>query len=60
MILINNESSADVLFKSTLNKNGPSQSEFEPVKLPFDGFTGDSVHSKKVLTLPVELGFHSW
>ncbi|KAL5577214.1 hypothetical protein UlMin_018913 [Ulmus minor] len=57
-ILIDNGSSADILFRSTLNRMNLVGAKFEPVKSALYGFTGDSIHSEGVLSLPVELGTH--
>ncbi|KAL5573279.1 hypothetical protein UlMin_022876 [Ulmus minor] len=57
-ILINNGSSADILFRSILNRMNLVGAKFEPVKSALYGFTGDSIHSEGVLSLPVELGMH--
>ncbi|KAL5573407.1 hypothetical protein UlMin_023004 [Ulmus minor] len=32
--------------------------KFEPIKSSLYGFTGDNIHSKGVLNLPIELGTH--
>ncbi|KAL5575083.1 hypothetical protein UlMin_016782 [Ulmus minor] len=55
-ILIDNGSSADILFHSTLNIMNLVGEKFEPVKSALYSFTGDSIHSEGVLNLPVELG----
>ncbi|KAL5547272.1 hypothetical protein UlMin_006959 [Ulmus minor] len=57
-ILIDNGSSADILFRSTLNRMNLVGAKFEPIKLALYGFTGDSVSSEGVLNLPIELGTH--
>ncbi|KAL5560971.1 hypothetical protein UlMin_030718 [Ulmus minor] len=57
-ILIDNESSADILFRSTLNRMDLVGAKFDPIKSALYGFTGDSIHSEGVLNLPVELGTH--
>ncbi|KAL5576413.1 hypothetical protein UlMin_018112 [Ulmus minor] len=57
-ILIDNGSSADILFRSTLNRMDLVGAKFNPIKSALYGFTGDSIHSKGVLNLPVELGTH--
>ncbi|KAL5540826.1 hypothetical protein UlMin_043796 [Ulmus minor] len=57
-ILIDNGSSADILFRSTLNRMDLVGTKFDPIKSALYGFTGDSIHSEGVLNLPVELGMH--
>ncbi|KAL5578015.1 hypothetical protein UlMin_019714 [Ulmus minor] len=57
-ILIDNGSSVDILFRSTLNKMNLMGVKFEQIKSELYGFTGDSVSSEGVLNLPVELGTH--
>ncbi|KAL5544419.1 hypothetical protein UlMin_008203 [Ulmus minor] len=57
-ILIDNGSSADILFRSTLNRMDLVGAKFNPIKSALYGFTGDSIHSEGVLNLPVELGTH--
>ncbi|KAL5577017.1 hypothetical protein UlMin_018716 [Ulmus minor] len=57
-ILIDNGSSADILFRSTLNRMDLVGAKFDPIKSALYGFTGDSVHSEGVLNLPIELGTH--
>ena len=55
-ILIDNESSANILFKSTLNRMNLVGKNFESVKSSLYGFIGDNVHSEGMLNLLVELG----
>ncbi|KAL5556432.1 hypothetical protein UlMin_038668 [Ulmus minor] len=57
-ILIDNGSSADILFRSTLNKMNLVRAKFEPIKSALYGFTRDRVSSEGVLNLPIELGTH--
>ncbi|KAL5577383.1 hypothetical protein UlMin_019082 [Ulmus minor] len=57
-ILIDNGSSADILFRSTLNRMNLVGAKFEPIKSALYGFTGYSVSSEGVLNLPMELGTH--
>ena len=59
-ILIDNGSSTDILFRSTLNRMDLVKAKFEPIKSTLYGFTGDSVHFEGVLNLPVELGTHPY
>ncbi|KAL5539242.1 hypothetical protein UlMin_045287 [Ulmus minor] len=55
-ILIDNGSSADILFRSTLNRMNLVGAKFEPIKSALYVFTGDSVSSEGVLNLPIEFG----
>ncbi|KAL5564475.1 hypothetical protein UlMin_027639 [Ulmus minor] len=55
-ILIDNGSSVDILFKSTLNRINLIGAKIEPTTSSLSGFTRDSVSSKGILNLPVELG----
>lgn len=57
-ILIDNGSSADILFHSTFNRMNLVGAKFEPIKSELYGFTGNSVPSDGILNLPVELGTH--
>ena len=57
-ILIENGSSANILSKFTLNRMNLMGTKPESVKSSLYGFTGDSIHSDGILTLPVELGTH--
>ncbi|KAL5540991.1 hypothetical protein UlMin_042564 [Ulmus minor] len=55
-ILVDNGSSADILFKSTFNKMNLVGVKIEPTTSSLSGFTGDSISSEGILNLPVELG----
>ncbi|KAL5550668.1 hypothetical protein UlMin_000844 [Ulmus minor] len=55
-ILVDNGSSTDILFKSTLNRMNLIEARIEPTTSSLSGFTGDSVSSEGILKLPVELG----
>ncbi|KAL5557693.1 hypothetical protein UlMin_033904 [Ulmus minor] len=55
-ILVDNGSSADILFKSTLNIMNLIGAKIEPTTSSLSGFTRDSVSSEGILNLPVELG----
>ncbi|KAL5560216.1 hypothetical protein UlMin_036427 [Ulmus minor] len=57
-ILIDNGSSTDILFRSTLNRMNLMGAKFEPIKSALYGFTRDSVSSVGVLNIPIELGTH--
>ncbi|KAL5550050.1 hypothetical protein UlMin_000226 [Ulmus minor] len=55
-ILVDNGSSADILFKSTFNRMNLIGVKIEPIASSLSGFTGDSISSEGILNLPVELG----
>ncbi|KAL5552836.1 hypothetical protein UlMin_040237 [Ulmus minor] len=55
-ILVDNESSTDILFKSTFNRMNLVGVKIEPTASSLSGFTGDSISSEGILNLPVELG----
>ncbi|KAL5565983.1 hypothetical protein UlMin_029147 [Ulmus minor] len=55
-ILVDNGSSADILFKSTFNKMNLVGVKIEPTASSLSGFTGDNISSEGILNLPVELG----
>ncbi|KAL5546966.1 hypothetical protein UlMin_006653 [Ulmus minor] len=55
-ILVDNGSSADILFKSTFNRMNLVGVKIEPTTSYLSGFTGDSISSEGILNLPVELG----
>ncbi|KAL5567906.1 hypothetical protein UlMin_024481 [Ulmus minor] len=55
-ILVDNGSSADILFKSTFNRMNLAGVKIEPKASSLSGFTGDSISSEGILNLPVELG----
>ncbi|KAL5546086.1 hypothetical protein UlMin_005773 [Ulmus minor] len=55
-ILVDNRSSADILFKSTFNRMNLIGVKIEPTSSSLSGFTGDSISSEGILNLPVELG----
>lgn len=55
-ILVDNGSSADILFKSTLNGMNMIGAKIEPTASSLSGFTGDSVSSEGILNLPIEFG----
>ncbi|KAL5538565.1 hypothetical protein UlMin_045432 [Ulmus minor] len=55
-ILVDNGSSADILFKSTFNRMNLVGVKIEPTASSLSGFTGDSISSEGILNLPVELG----
>ncbi|KAL5556194.1 hypothetical protein UlMin_038430 [Ulmus minor] len=57
-ILIDNGTSANILFKSTLNRINLVRAKLEMVKSSLYDFTGSYIYSDRVLTLPVELGTH--
>ncbi|KAL5566413.1 hypothetical protein UlMin_029577 [Ulmus minor] len=55
-ILVDNGSSADILFKSTFNRMNLVGVKIEPTASSLSGFTGDSISSEGILNLPVKLG----
>ncbi|KAL5565596.1 hypothetical protein UlMin_028760 [Ulmus minor] len=55
-ILVDNGSSADILFKSTFNRMNLVGVKIKPTTSSLSGFTGDSISSEGILNLPVELG----
>ncbi|KAL5544988.1 hypothetical protein UlMin_008772 [Ulmus minor] len=55
-ILVDNGSSADILFKSTFNRMNLVGVKIEPTASSLSVFTGDSISSEGILNLPVELG----
>ena len=55
-ILIDNGSSADILFKSTFNRMNLIGAKMETTISSLSGFTRDSIPSEGILNLPVELG----
>ena len=54
-ILVDNGSSADILFKSTFNKMNLVGIKFEPIASSLSGFTGDIISCEGILNLLVEL-----
>ncbi|KAL5541984.1 hypothetical protein UlMin_009694 [Ulmus minor] len=54
-ILVDNGSSADILFKSTFNRMNLVGVKIEPTASSLSGFTGDSISSEGILNLPDEL-----
>ncbi|KAL2254676.1 UNVERIFIED_CONTAM: Retrovirus-related Pol polyprotein from transposon [Sesamum indicum] len=55
-VLIDNGSSADIIFKEVLNKMGLDNIRLEPVTIPLVGFGGSEVASLGTVNLPVSLG----
>ncbi|KAL5562775.1 hypothetical protein UlMin_032522 [Ulmus minor] len=55
-ILVDNGSSADILFKSTFNRMNLVGVKIEPTTSSLSGFTGDIISSEGILNLPVEIG----
>ncbi|KAL2236614.1 UNVERIFIED_CONTAM: Retrovirus-related Pol polyprotein from transposon [Sesamum indicum] len=55
-VLIDNGSSADIIFKEVLNKMGLDNIRLEPVNIPLVGFGGSEVASLGTVELPVSLG----
>lgn len=58
-ILIDNGSSANILFKLTLNMMDLIREKIEPATSSLSRFIGDNVPTKRILNLPVELGTNS-
>ncbi|XP_075518812.1 uncharacterized protein LOC142552836 [Primulina tabacum] len=56
MIFIDNGSSLNVLFKSTLDQMKVEEFEFEPVSTPLYGFAGHAIPPLGQITLPLSLG----
>ncbi|KAL5563317.1 hypothetical protein UlMin_033064 [Ulmus minor] len=54
-ILVDNGSSADILFKSTFNRMNLVGVKVDPMASSLSDFTGDSISSEGILNLPVEL-----
>ena len=52
-ILIDNGSSSDILFKSTLNRMDLVGAKMKPTKSTLYDFTGESIKSKGVIFLPI-------
>lgn len=52
-ILINNGSSADILYVSTFEHMGISKNKLRPATSPLMGFTGDKLYPVGVITLPI-------
>ncbi|KAL2248675.1 UNVERIFIED_CONTAM: hypothetical protein Sindi_2341200 [Sesamum indicum] len=55
-VLIDSGSSADIIFKSVLDKMGLENARLEPVKTPLVGFGGSEVASLGTIELPVSMG----
>ncbi|XP_073031328.1 uncharacterized protein [Primulina eburnea] len=58
-IFIDNGSSVNVLFKSTLDQIKVEEFEFEPVSTPLYGFAGHAIPPLGQITLPLSLGHDS-
>ncbi|XP_019189544.1 PREDICTED: uncharacterized protein LOC109183972 [Ipomoea nil] len=55
-ILVDTESSVNVLYLETFTKMGLTREQLNPFKTPLAGFTSDSVEAEGSITLPVEIG----
>ncbi|KAL2251632.1 UNVERIFIED_CONTAM: Retrovirus-related Pol polyprotein from transposon [Sesamum indicum] len=55
-VLVNSGSSADIIFKSVINKMGLENIRLEPVRIPLVGFGGSEVTSLGMIELPVSMG----
>ncbi|XP_011083383.1 uncharacterized protein LOC105165928 [Sesamum indicum] len=54
-VLVDSGSSADIIFKSVVDKMGLENARLEPVKTPLIGFGGSEVASLGVIGLPVSM-----
>ncbi|XP_011091912.1 uncharacterized protein LOC105172237 [Sesamum indicum] len=55
-VLIDSGSSADIIFKSVVDKMGLENSRLEPMKIPLIGFGGSEVASLRMIKIPVSIG----
>ncbi|XP_011074079.1 uncharacterized protein LOC105158875 [Sesamum indicum] len=55
-VLVDSGSSADIIFKSVIDKMGLENLRLEPVKTPLVGFGGSEVTSLGMIELPVSIG----
>ena len=55
-ILVDNRSSADILFTLSLNRMNLFGARLEPIHTPLHGFTRPTIYIDQILTLPMELG----
>ena len=55
-VLIDNRSSTDILFKSTLDQIDMGREVLQPVRTLLYGFSGDLVEMEGMITLPVTMG----
>ncbi|XP_041000666.1 uncharacterized protein LOC121246556 [Juglans microcarpa x Juglans regia] len=55
-ILIDNRSSADILFWDTFSKIGIDADQLKPAPTTLKGFTGDTIQPMGSITLPVSIG----
>ncbi|KAL2235215.1 UNVERIFIED_CONTAM: Retrovirus-related Pol polyprotein from transposon [Sesamum indicum] len=55
-VLVDNESSADIIFREVLRKMDLDSVRLEPVKMPLVGFGGAEVESLGAIDLPVSIG----
>ncbi|VFQ96674.1 unnamed protein product [Cuscuta campestris] len=54
--LVDTGSSVNIMYMDTYKALGLTRDELSPIKTPLTGFTGDSIESEGVITLPVEIG----
>ncbi|XP_075515466.1 uncharacterized protein LOC142550114 [Primulina tabacum] len=59
-ILIDNGSSVNILFKSTLDQMKMEGFEFEPISTPLYGFAGHDIPPLGQIVLPLSLGHEPW
>ncbi|KAL0373262.1 UNVERIFIED_CONTAM: Retrovirus-related Pol polyprotein from transposon gypsy [Sesamum radiatum] len=55
-VLVDNGSSADIIFWEVMKRMGLEKSEFRPVKTPLVGFGGSEIASLGTIDLPVSMG----
>ena len=55
-ILVDNESSMDVLYYDTFLKMSLSTIQLQPISASLVGFTGTSIQVKSTITLPITVG----
>ncbi|VFQ90112.1 unnamed protein product [Cuscuta campestris] len=54
--LVDTGSSVNIKYMDTYKALGLTRDKLSPIKTPLTGFTGDSIESEGVITLPVEIG----
>ncbi|VFQ70919.1 unnamed protein product [Cuscuta campestris] len=55
-VLVDTGSSVNILYLETFQKLRLCRTQFEPLKTPLSGFTGDTIEAEGSIVLPVELG----
>ena len=58
-VLMDNESSSNILYYPSLKQMGIEQSQLKPFKGPLVGFTGDQVYPLGSMSLPVTTGAYN-